>query len=504
MTDPVRKILIVGGGSAGWMAAAYLSRALSDTVAIELVESEAVGTVGVGEATIPPIREFNRMAGIDEVEFVRATDATFKVGIEFENWGVPGERYLHAFGHVGQELDAMVRLHHWWLLGKQTGGPDYPQWQELFLGRAAADLDRFAIDQRPGSELSRLLPHAYHFDSLSYGQYLRKVAESRGVKRTEGKIVAVHRASDTGEVTGVGLDGGATLEADFFIDCSGFRSLVLGEAMDVPFDDWSHWLPADRALVVQTENVGETISPMTRAIAHSVGWQWRIPLRSRTGNGHVFSSAFSSEEEATERLLATVSGDLRGDPRLIRFRTGRRQEAWAGNVVGIGLAAGFLEPLESTSIHLVQASLERLVELFPTKAIDPVLRDRFNAQTQQEWEQVRDFVIAHYALTQRDDSEFWRHCRTMELPDTLSTILELWRSHGSVAIDGGHLFQLGSWTSLLLGQNLEPARPHPATARAQPQPIADRIAHIASSLRKSAEGLPDHGQFLARMAGTSS
>ena len=502
-TRPIRKLLIVGGGSAGWMAAAFLSRALGQTVTIELVESDDIGIVGVGEATIPPIREFNRLAGVNEAEFLRATDATYKIGIQFENWGRQDERYIHAFGHTAQELDALVSLHHWWLLGREAESSGYPKWEDMFLGRVAADENRFAIDQRPGSELSRLLPHAYHFDALAYGRYLRGLAESRGVTRTEGRIAHAHRNGESGDITQVALEDGRELAADFFIDCSGFRSLLLGDAMKEEFDDWSSYLPADRAVVVQTDPASQAIAPFTRAIAHETGWQWNIPLQSRTGNGHVYSSRFSSDEDALARFLANLTGTPKGEPRVLRFATGRRRNPWSGNVLGLGLAAGFLEPLESTSIHLVQSGLERFVKLFPGHAWASRERDHFNRQSEVEWLQVRDFIIAHYKVTQRQDSEFWRHCAAMEVPDSLAASLDLWQAHGSLAIDGGHLFQQTSWTSLLIGQNLLPDSPHPLTARADAGAIASRIAHIAQSLRQSGARLPDHRRFIEQASRVS-
>ncbi len=494
--DPIAKLLIVGGGSAGWMAAAMLSRVLGSATEITLVESEAVGIVGVGEATIPPIRQFNRFCGIDEAQFLSATQATFKTGIQFEGWGKPGDSYIHAFGRVGQELDAVVRMHHWWRMGQAADLPDYPRFEELYLGRAATDLQRFGIDtDRPG-KLAQLLPHAYHFDAIAYGQFLRGLCEQRGVKRVEGMVASANRNAETGDLTGVTLEDGRVLEAELFIDCSGFRSLLLGDALNQPFEDWSHWLPSDRAVVVQSTPTSEKILPTTRAIAHPVGWQWRIPLQNRIGNGHVYASDFSSDEDAEARLLETIDGQVTTQPRILRFRTGRRKMAWSHNVIALGLAAGFLEPLESTSIHLVQSSIERLVELFPSRGTDPALRDRFNAQTEREWKQVRDLIIAHYTINQRDDSEFWKHCATMQIPDSLKETLQLWEENGQLAIDGGHLFQLGSWAQVLIGQNLLPKRVHPLTSRAEPDAIAARIRKLAASLRQEAEVLPDHAAFI--------
>lgn len=497
--EPVSKLLIVGGGSAGWMAAAMLSRTLGSATEITLVESDAVGIVGVGEATIPPIRQFNRFCGVDEAEFLRATQGTFKTGIQFEGWSKPGDSYIHAFGRVGQELDAVVRLHHWWVMGQAAGLPDYPRFEEMFLGRAATDLQRFGFDQHNAGQLSHLLPHAYHFDASAYGQFLRGHSEKRGVARVEGLIASVERDGESGHVTSVTLEDGRVLEADFFIDCSGFRSLLLGDALEEPFDDWSQWLPADRAIVAQSAPTGPEILPATRAIAHPVGWQWRIPLQNRIGNGHVYASAFSSDEEAGARLRATIEGEITTDPRVLRFQTGRRKQAWSHNVVGLGLSAGFLEPLESTSIHLVQSALERLVDLFPSRHIDPALRDHFNARTEHEWCQVRDLIIAHYKVNQRADTDFWKHCAAMDVPDSLKEILSLWEGHGRLAVDGGHLFQLGSWAQVLIGQNLPPKAVHPLTSRGAPEAVAPRLRDMAKALRQQAEQLPDHAAFIRQI-----
>ena len=496
--DFVRKVLIVGGGSAGWMAAAMLSRVLGPATEIELVESEDVGIVGVGEATIPPLRKFNQFCGVDESAFLRDTQGTFKVGIEFENWGKIGDRYLHAFGRVGQELDAVVRMHHWWNLGRIAGGENYPEWQDLFLGRSAMDLQRFGFGANE-QDVSALLPHAYHFDAVAYGQHLRRLSESRGVKRTEGKIVSVSKDGESGNVQDVTLDDGRRISAELFIDCTGFRSLLLGDAMEEEFDDWSHWLPSDRAVVVQSESDSNEILPATRSIAQPVGWQWRIPLQNRIGNGHVYSSSFCDDAEAESQLLANIEGNALSEPRILRFKTGRRQRPWVGNVVGLGLSAGFLEPLESTSIHLVHAGLERLVELFPTRNMPPLLRNRFNEQSEREWNQVRDFIIAHYKVTQRDDSEFWRYTREMQVPDSLSEILSLWKENGTLAVDGGHLFQLGSWAAILIGQNLLPNNVHPLAVRVDPSQIVPRIQQLSQALRKRAETLPNHAAFVSRM-----
>jgi tryptophan halogenase len=496
--ERVRSVLVVGGGSAGWMAATALATALPRGTEVRLVESEAIGTVGVGEATIPPIKQFNRTIGLDERAFMQATQATFKFGIEFRGWGAPGDRYLHQFGRVGREIDTQVRLHHWWLLGKRAGGANYPAWEDMFVAKAAARANRFALpDKNPRAPLGRYT-YAYQFDAHLYAKYLRSIAEVRGVVRLEGRVDGVERSSGGDDIAAVRLDDGRRLEADLFVDCSGFRSLLLGGELGEPFESWSRWIPSDRALAVPSRRAAGPLTPYTRGTAHAVGWQWRIPLQHRTGNGHVFASAFSSEGEAEERLMKNLDGKPLDAPRLIRFETGMRRRHWVGNVVAIGLAAGFLEPIESTSIHLVQTSLERLVELFPTRRMDPLLRDRFNAQTAQEWARVRDFIIAHYHLCRRDDSEFWRAMQAMTIPDSLTEVLELWRASGVLPIDGGHLFQVGSWSSVLIGQHFEPEAVHPLTAGADPAVIADAIRRIAAEVEAAAQALPPHEQFVER------
>ena len=499
--EKIRSVLVVGGGSSGWMAATMLATVLAKDIKVTLVESEAIGIVGVGEATIPPMKKFQRFLQLDEAQFIAATQGTFKLGIEFHNWGRVGDAYLHQFGAVGREIDALVSLHHWWQAGRLADrGADYPQWQELHVAYHAAKANRFAPAGPRGAELANRYTHAYHFDAHLYARFLRQVAEVRGVERVEGRIVGASRDGESGFVTAVELEGGRSLEADLFIDCSGFASLLLGKALDEPWTDWSRWIPSDRALAVPSARPAGPIRPYTQGIAHSTGWQWRIPLQHRTGNGHVFVSAFCSEDEAAARLLANLEGEALADPRLIRFTTGRRERAWVGNVVGVGLSSGFLEPLESTSIHFVQSALERLVALFPTRRMEPTLRDRFNAGTALEWEQVRDFIIAHYHLTERDDSEFWRYTRTMAVPDSLAEIIAAWRERGHLAIDGGHLFQIGSWASMLLGQRAMPRAVHALADRADPAYAAQQVRRIAAECRAAGESLPDHVEFLAGFA----
>ncbi len=497
--ERVRSVLVVGGGSAGWMAATALATALSRDIELRLVESDAIGAVGVGEATIPPIRQFNAFLGLDERQFILDTHGTFKLGVRFRGWSRPGDDYLHQFGPVGREIDTLVKLHHWWLAGRLAGGEDYPEFQDLYVARWLAEGDRFGPPERdPQRPLGRFT-YAYQFDAHLYGAHLRKIAEERGAQRLEGRITGVERDGESGHVRAVVLEDGRRLEADLFIDCSGFRSLLLGTELGEPFDDWSHWIPSDRALAVPSErNPDAGVTPYTLSSAHQVGWQWRIPLQHRTGNGHVYASAFSSDEEAEARLMGNLDAAALGEPRLIRFRTGRRRRHWVGNVVAIGLSSGFLEPIESTSIHFVQAALEHLLDLFPTRAMEPVLRDRFNEISRIEWARVRDFIIAHYHLTERDDSEFWRYTRNMSIPDTLAEVLELWRARGILAIDGGHLFQTGSWSSVLLGQRCMPRGVHALADRTSPEHAAQLVRQIAGEVRQAAQLVPAHSEFLAR------
>ncbi len=495
--ERVRKVLVVGGGSSGWMAATMLATALSKDISVELVESDAIGIVGVGEATIPPMKQFNRFVKLDEAAFMADTQGTFKLGIEFHNWGRIGDKYLHQFGAVGREIDGLVKLHHWWALGRLADrGEDYPEYQDLFVARAAAREDRFRPSGPQKQQMANRYTHAYHFDAHLYAAHLRKIAEARGAKRHEGRIVDVERNGENGFVSAVVLEDGRRLEADFFIDCSGFRSLLLGGALQEPYDDWSKYIPSDRALAVPSKREGRDITPYTKGIAHTVGWQWRIPLQHRTGNGHVFCSAFSSESEAEERLLATLDAPALDTPRLIKFTTGRRKRTWVNNVVALGLSSGFLEPLESTSIHFVQSSLERLLEYFPTRAMDPSLRRAYNMRTEQEWTDVRDFIIAHYHLSERDDSEFWRYVRNMDVPDSLGHTVELWRARGILDISGGHLFQLGSWSSMLIGQRVMPGGVHALADRATPEFAAAEVRKIAAECRAAAAQIPKHVDFI--------
>jgi tryptophan halogenase len=493
----IGRVVIVGGGTAGWMAAAALSRfANNGRRTVTVVESDAIGTVGVGEATIPPIINFNRMLGINENEFLRATRGTFKLGIEFLNWGRIGDRYLHPFGAYGEDLQG-VPFHQLWLREQSRGDPG--PIDDYCVSAAAAARGRFG---RPvpdtKSPLSRLF-YAFHFDASLYAAFLRNLSERQGALRREGRIVKVHRDGTSGDVTAVELEGGEQVAGDLFIDCSGFRALLIEQELGAGWEDWSHWLPCDRAIAVPTALAGPP-DPFTRSTAHGAGWQWRIPLQHRMGNGHVFSSRFMDEDAAREALLANLEGEVLAEPRTIRFATGRRKLSWSHNVVALGLSSGFLEPLESTSIHLIQNGLQRLLALFPDKPISPLEREEYNRGMGDLYNDVRDFVILHYKATQRDDTPFWRYVRDMEIPESLARKMELWRLHGRIFREGAELFGTTSWVAVMLGQNLWPEAYDPIVDSLDEDKVAQALARMRDDFRRAAEALPDQERFL-RTAG---
>jgi tryptophan halogenase len=493
---PIRRIVIVGGGTAGWMTAAALARfAGGGGRRIVLVESEAIGTVGVGEGTIPPIVEFNHQLGIDEAEYLRASHATYKLGIEFVDWTEPGQRYFHQFGEIGRPLNG-VSFHQAWL--KYRNRPSVGPLDAYSMSAVAAASHRFAHSSRdPQSPLSELA-YAFHFDASAYGQYLRGFAEKLGAERIEGKIVEVEQDGETGFVTALKLDDDRRVRGDLFIDCSGFRSLLLGEKLGVKFEDWSHWLPCDRALAVPSERDGPLL-PYTRSTAHPAGWQWRIPLQHRTGNGHVYSSAHMPDDEAKRILLETLDSRALAEPRLIKFKAGRRTRSWEKNVIAIGLSGGFLEPLESTSIHLVQHAVQKLLGLFPGPGISPVERDEFNRAMAGGYEPIRDFIILHYHATRRT-GPFWDHVRTMDLPDTLKHKIELFSEHGRVFRYDNELFDVPSWVAVMLGQGVLPGRADPLLDSMPEPEVLRAIAELRSGYAQTARELPLASEYLERMA----
>jgi tryptophan halogenase len=496
MKDPsLRKIVIVGGGTAGWMTAATLAHTLKGRFGeIQLVESAEIGTVGVGEATIPPIQFFNSMLGINERDFVRATQATFKLGIEFKDWTRLGHTYFHPFGPHGRDIDA-VSFHNYWLklraLGEGGLIDDYS------MSTVAARLGRYLRPSRDQKPEIPILAYAFHFDAALYAQFLRRYAEQRGVRRVEGRIVDVVLRGEDGFIEALELDGGRRVEGDFFIDCSGFRSLLIGQALGVGYQDWSRWLPCDRAVAVPCESAAE-ITPYTRSTAREAGWQWRIPLQHRTGNGYVYCSSFLSDQAAADTLMANLDGAPRAEPRLLKFTTGHRDRLWEKNCVAIGLAGGFLEPLESTSIHMVQMALFRLLALMPTDEFDPATVDEFNRLSIQEYEHIRDFLVLHYNAVARDDTPFWDYCRTMEIPDALRHKIELFRSRARIARYDGQLFSEPSWVAVFMGQGVHPRNYDPMVDVLDLDDIRTRLKRMREIVQEAAEAMPPHKAFIER------
>jgi tryptophan 7-halogenase len=493
----VRKLVIVGGGTAGWITAAAFARLLGQRLTIELVESEAIGTVGVGEATIPQIIRLNTILGLDEHDFVRRTSGTFKLGIEFVDWGKLGSRYLHTFGETGMTLGNVGFHHHWRRSVAGAGAADPKGLWDYSLHQLAADQARFGKMDKVGNTAMTGLAYAYHFDASRYALYLREYAEARGVTRTEGIVESVARDSETGDLTAITLKGGTRVEGDFFIDCTGFRSLLLGGELGVGYDDWSRWLPCDRALAVPSERL-PTLVPYTRATAKSAGWQWRIPLQHRTGNGHVYSSGFTSDEAAADTLMAGLDTTPLGDPRPIRFTTGRRQTFWAHNCAAIGLSSGFLEPLESTSIHLIQSHVSRLIQLFPRSPHAEAERAEYNRRCAAEFEQIRDFLILHYHRTDREDTEFWRYCKHMAVPDTLAHKLALFAASGRTGRDSDDLFRDASWVQVMLGQGIMPADYDPMADQLAPAQLSEFLTNLRTLITRAVASLPTHEDYLAR------
>ena len=497
-TNRLGRVVIVGGGTAGWMAAAALSRYFNDGKrTFTLVESDAIGTVGVGEATIPPIRNFNAMLDINENEFLRATRGTFKLGIEFVNWGKQGDRYFHPFGNHGQDLHG-IAFHQLYLRDAAMRGQRDPAGiADYSMSSVAAALGRFGRPKGEARSPIAQMGYAFHFDAGLYAALLSDLAQRQGTRRIEGKIIKVERDGESGDVTGVTLDSGQVVEGDLFIDCSGFRGLLIEGALETGYEDWSHWLPMDRAIAMPTQNVTPS-DPFTRSTAHGAGWQWRIPLQHRTGNGHVFSSAFMEEDEAQRILLDNVEGPPLAVPRTIRFLTGMRKKAWNHNVVALGLSSGFIEPLESTSIHLIQNGIQRLFALFPDTPINPIDRDEYNRGMHDMYEDVRDFVILHYKATQREDTPFWRYVRNMPVPGSLARKMELWRSRGRIFRENAELFTTPSWVAVMLGQNIWPETHDPIADTLDPAKVAQAMEQMRAAYRTTAEQLPTQLDFLRR------
>ncbi|APZ98504.1 tryptophan halogenase [Sphingopyxis sp. QXT-31] len=484
----IRRIVIVGGGSAGWMTAAAFGRALSpQTHQITLVESEAIGTVGVGEATVPPIHEFNRFLRIDTADFLRATHGTIKLGIQFEGWSGVGHSYFHPFGYLGIEM-AGIHFHHHWLRHLAEGGDaDHEPYN---LETMAARAGRFAPATRHGP-----VHHAVQFDAAAYARYLRAYAEAKGVTRIEGKVADVQLRSEDGHISALNLDDGRTIEGDFFIDCSGFRGLLIEGALRTGYTSWQHWLPCDSAVAMPCARTGDPM-PYTVSTAREAGWQWSIPLQHRDGNGYVYSSTHLAHDEAESLLRSRLPGEPLADANRLRFVAGHRKAIWNRNCVAIGLAGGFLEPLESTSIHLIQTTIIRLLSLFPRDAIDPNVVSRFNRDALHEYATIRDFVIAHYATANRTDTPFWRDLAAAGMPDSLAERIAAFRATGNILFEPGDLFGPTNWYAVLTGQGVQPQSHHPIADTLPADELAKRLAILRTRVAEQLAELPPHADFL--------
>jgi tryptophan halogenase len=483
----VRKVVVAGGGTSGWCAAAALVKQLGSLLDITLIESDEIGTVGVGEATFPTIRAFHKILDLDEREFLRVTRGSIKLAISFENWARRGDRYIHSFGVIGKST-WLGEFHHFWLAARAAGfGGELGDY--CFELQAAREHRFFASENSS-------INYAYHFDASLYARHLRARSEAEGVKRIEGKITEVKQNPETGFIEALMMESGERVEGDFFVDCSGFRGLLIEQTLKAGYEDWSRWLRNDSALALQTDFPLADIPPYTRAIAHDAGWQWKIPLQHRQGTGHVYSTAYTSDEEARKILLDNLDGGIRVELRLLKFRTGRRRRAWVKNCVAIGLSGGFVEPLESTSIHLIQSGVTRLLRLFPFSGCSESLLRQYNDQTQVEYERIRDFIILHYKATERDDTPYWRDCRDMAVPDTLAHRLELFRETGHVLPDAEDVFRTDSWLQVMLGQRLEPKGYHYMARMLSDERLRVMLETLKANIAAAVAKMPTHKEFL--------
>lgn len=486
---PVRRVVIAGGGTAGWCVAALLAKTVGPLVEIVLVESDEIGTVGVGESTIPTVRRFHEILGVDEAEFVRATQASFKLGISFENWACDSERYFHSFGTVGRST-WLADFQHMWLEARAMG--------------VAGDIADYSLETQAALAMKFAsgdsgLNYAYHLDATAYGQYLRTFAERLGVRRIEGKIARVRLNGESGDIAALDLESGALVEGELFIDCTGFRGLLIEGALETGYEDWTNWLGTDRALAVQTEAVGPA-RPYTRAIAHKAGWQWQIPLQHRVGNGLVYASGHLSDDEALAMLKDRIDGPMLTEPRLIRYVSGSRRKTWNRNCIAIGLASGFVEPLESTSIHLIMIAVTRLAQLFPFSGVNDALRDRFNDLSRRELEAIRDFIVLHYHLNHREGEPFWDQCRSMAIPETLARRIALFRDGATAFQANDELFRVDSWVQVMLGQGLMPRAHHGLGRMIGKERLEGSLAALKAGIGQQVARLPQHQQFLDRFA----
>jgi len=496
----IENIVIVGGGTAGWMTAAAMGKLLDNRFYnITVIESAEIPSIGVGEATIPQLHLFNALLDLDEDEFVRETNATFKHGIQFKDWKTLGHDYIHPFGTIGLNF-AGVDFHHYWLKtvkSKQVSDQESYKLDNYAFNCVAATENKMmrSVDV-PNSPLNNIA-YAFHFDASLYVKWLQKFAKSHGVTRIEAKVDNVNLDSQNGHISSVTLDDGKQVEGDLFIDCSGFKGLLIEEALQTGYESWRHWLPCDSAVVVPSENDGR-IYPYTRSWAQSAGWQWRIPLQHRTGNGHVYASRFMSDDDAKQILLNNIEGKPLVEPRVLRFHTGMRRKQWNKNCVAIGLSSGFIEPLESTSIHLIQSNISRLMSLFPDKQFSQSNIDTFNAQAKEEILKVRDFIILHYKVTERSDSEFWRYCQNMDIPNYLTNKIKLFKDSGRVFRENDELFNQSSWISVMIGQGIVPDKYHPLADMLPQDEVDERLAHVKDIIQRSVDRMPSHEEFIEK------
>ena len=495
MTDIIKNVVIVGGGSAGWMTAAALSKYLSKTEAnITLIESEQIGTVGVGEASIPQIAQFNQILGIDENTFVRETSGTYKLGIEFVNWGAIGERYFHPFGTHGFDLEGLS-FHHFWQRQRAQG--DTAALEDYALNAKAAYAGKFICPKPEHGPIINKLAYAYHFDATRYAQLLRRLSEQRDVKRVEGIVASVQQNQSNGFINAVTLESGQNITGDLFIDCTGFSALLMEKTLGVGYEDWTRWLPCDRAVAVGCERTGAP-EPYTRSTAREAGWQWRIPLQHRTGNGYVYCSRFLSAQDAQSTLLNNLEGKAITEPNHLRFTTGHRHTFWEKNCIAIGLSAGFLEPLESTSLHLIQSGISKLIALFPSVSITGIEQDEYNRLMTNDFVHIRDFLILHYKLTKRDDSAFWHYVRTMDIPDSLERKLALLEARGRFFKYDSELFDLTSWLAVFVGQGGELNGYNPIADGLSQSNVQGSLANMMTAMEKAVEAMPSHEAYIDR------
>ena len=496
----LKNILIVGGGTAGWMTAAAFAKALIPAgYQVQLVESEEIGTVGVGEATIPTIKAFNALLGFDEFEFLKRTMGTYKLGIEFIDWGKKNNSYIHPFGNIGVPHGPLSFYHYWLkyhLQGKSQDIGDY------CLSVQAARNNKFIPPVNKPGTLLHQINYAYHFDATLYAKYLREYAEAGGVKRTEGMVSSVKLREDNGYIEGVQLKSGEFLEADFFIDCTGFKALLIENALNTGYEDWSNFLVCDSAVAVQSVSV-ESPRPYTRSIAHESGWQWNIPLQHRVGNGHVYSSRYINDDDARATLLNNIQGELVNQPRIIRFKTGMRKKIWNKNCVAMGLSGGFLEPLESTSIYLIQSAIAKLVSIFPSGDFNADDVDQYNQMMRDDYHYTRDFIILHYKVSERNDSPFWRYCQKMEIPESLQKKIDLYRNSGRIFLKHSNIFREESWVSVMQGQGLSPTDYHPLADVLSGQNLDAYMSKINQGIKSALEIMPSHEDFISKYCAIS-